>query len=63
MLRVKDVKTGAVYDVPLSTTATIVCRDGVRVRLHPNTVDLMVKRGKRFDGHTIKGTRLLERVK
>lgn len=63
MLQVLDVLTKVSYNVPLKNTVTFRCKDGVEVRLHPNTIELMVKKGQTFDGHTIKGTRTFKRIK
>lgn len=62
-LQVKDVKTNRVINVPLDDTWIVRLSDGVKVRLHPNFISLTVKKGERFDGHTLLGPRRLVRVK
>lgn len=58
IMRVKDKQTKQTFsfDVTLNTVQ-VKTKDGVRVTLHPVALRLMVKKGSRFDGHTLTGTR------
>jgi phosphotransferase system IIA component len=62
-MQVRDIKTKQVFNIPMTAdTVTIVTKDGVKVRLHPIAIDTMVLKGAKFDGHTIKGLREMERI-
>jgi hypothetical protein len=61
-MELKDVKTKDRFNVRLDDTVVVRMRDGVKVRLHPNFIQLTVKPGEMFEGHTTVGTRKLRRL-
>lgn len=61
-LKVRDLSTREVFSVEWEHTAYVRTMDGVRVKLHPNSMRLMVPVGAKFDGQCITGTRPMERV-
>lgn len=62
-LKVRDSATKQIFKVrPTENTQWITTRDGVRVRLHPIIIRTMVRKGEKFEGHTIFGDREMMRV-
>lgn len=64
-MRIRDIKTGETHTVDScdNTVALKSKRDGVRFKIHPASIQILVKPGTRFQGHTLTGTRELELVK
>lgn len=61
-LRVRDLATSETFTLRWENTAFVNTRDGVRVKLHPVSLRLMVPKGSKFDGHTLIGPRPMERI-
>lgn len=62
-LQIFDYKTKAVFKVPMDlNTAYFTTKDGVRVKIHPAVVVNLVKQGGDFHGHTLIGTRALQKI-
>lgn len=58
MLQVKDVATRQVFKLrPGDNVTYVTTRDGVRVKLHPVVIKLMVKKGSKFAGSSVLGDR------
>lgn len=63
-LEVRDRKTGEIFGLdPTENRAIIKTSDGEKIRVHPAAIRSMVKQGQAFDGHTLTGSRTLERTK
>jgi hypothetical protein len=63
-LRIRDIHSGETFSVAWGNTEFVtIRRDGVKIRLHPNAIRVMIKPGAKFDGQTILGPRTLERMR
>lgn len=63
-LSLRDSKTGEIFSVdPSEDRVVIKTSDGDKVRVHPAFIGLMVGIGRQFNGQTLKGLRLMERLK
>lgn len=61
-LRIRDVASRETFSVDWDNTAFVKTMDGVRVKLHPNSIRVLVPKGGKFDGNTIMGPRKMERI-
>jgi hypothetical protein len=60
---IRDIKTREIFQVdPTQSRAYLKTRDGYEVRIHPTTIRTMVPKNGRFQGHTVTGTREMERL-
>lgn len=58
LMHIRDEVTKQIYKIPVTNnTEFVVAKDGMRIKLHPVVIKLMVKRGHKFEGQTILGTR------
>lgn len=63
-LELRDNKTGEIFTVdPTEDRVLIKTSDGEKVRVYPASIVTLVKPRTQFEGHTLKGTRLMERLK
>lgn len=63
-MRIRDVSTNETYSVDACENTVVVKsrKDGVKIKLHPVSIRLLVKPKSRFSGHTLTGTRELELI-
>lgn len=63
-LEIRDDKTGNIFSLDTAEDRAVVrTDDGEKIRVHPAAVTTMVRPGQKFDGHTLKGTRQMERLR
>lgn len=63
VISVRDLQTKQTFNIRAGENTTYIrTKDGVKVRIHPVVLQTMVKKGQKFDGHTVTGTRKMERV-
>ena len=63
-MRIRDVSTNETYSVDACENTVVVKsrKDGVKIKLHPVSIRLLVKPKSRFSGHTLTGPRELELI-
>jgi hypothetical protein len=61
-LRVRDLATRETFTLRWDNTAFVNTMDGVRVKLHPISLRLLVPKGGKFEGNTLLGPRKMERI-
>jgi hypothetical protein len=61
-MRIRDVTTNEEYRVDACENTVVVKsrKDGVKIKLHPVSIRLLVKPRSRFSGHTLLGQREME---
>lgn len=61
-IEIRDIETNQKFRIDASENTAIVRVGGDKVKVHPVAIRTMVRTGQKFDGHTIRGPRTMERV-